>query len=126
MGKTQQTAGELVKPERPKPPAAGMGRKKGVLNKATIEVKAFCRELLDDPTYQASLKQRLREGVLPPAMETLLWHYSYGKPKEQMELTGKDGGPIQVQPVLASQLSTETLTRVVQELEAPKDEETEE
>ncbi len=44
--------------------------------------------------------------------------------RDRTEISGPAGGPIQVQPVLASQLSVETLEAVVRELEAPKDEET--
>ncbi len=29
----------------------------------------------------------------------MLWHYAYGKPKETVEMTGKDGGPL-VDPLL--------------------------
>jgi hypothetical protein len=65
----------------------GQGRPKGRLADATIEVKAAARNLVDDPEYRESLRKRLHAG-LAPHMETLLWHYAYGKPKETIEVEG--------------------------------------
>lgn len=62
-------------------------------NKATREIKEAARLLVEDPEYRAALAVRLKIGEAGP-IEVLLWHYSYGKPKEQVEVTGKDGGPI--------------------------------
>jgi hypothetical protein len=67
------------------------GRPKGTLNKASIEVKELARSLLSDPGYVANLKARLIAGECPPPVETMLWHYAYGKPKESVELTTGDG-----------------------------------
>ena len=63
------------------------GRPKGIPNKATKEVKELVRKLVLDPEYQAKLKQRLLKGTLPPAVETQLWHYGFGKPKDTLDLT---------------------------------------
>ena len=63
------------------------GRPKGVPNKATKEVKELAQRLVLDPEYQAKLKQRLLKGTLPSAVEALLWHYSFGKPKETLDVT---------------------------------------
>jgi hypothetical protein len=60
------------------------GRKAGTPNKATAEIKDVARSLLEDPVYQAKLKQRLRDGKAPQ-IEQLLYHYAYGKPKERFE-----------------------------------------
>lgn len=65
---------------------AGPGRPKGSLNKATREIKDIAAGLLSDPAYVESLTRRLRGGKAPH-METLLHHYAYGKPKEQVEGT---------------------------------------
>jgi hypothetical protein len=61
------------------------GRRSGSLNKATVEAKAACAELVDDPAYRRSLARRLRTGKLSPAMECLLWYYAKGKPKEEYQ-----------------------------------------
>ena len=47
----------------------GPGRPKGVPNKATIEAKGACSELVDDPEYRANLKKRLIAGKLAPAVD---------------------------------------------------------
>lgn len=61
------------------------GRRAGSLNKATVEAKAACAALVDDPAYRRSLGRRLRTGKLSPAMECLLWYYAKGKPKEEYQ-----------------------------------------
>jgi hypothetical protein len=64
------------------------GRPKGTPNKATVEAKAACAALVDDPAYREALAKRLRAGKLSPAMECMLWHYAKGKPREHVEQTG--------------------------------------
>ena len=61
------------------------GRLPGSLNKATVEAKEACAELVDDPEYRRDLAQRLRAGTLSPAVETMLWYYAKGKPKEEVQ-----------------------------------------
>jgi hypothetical protein len=70
------------------------GRPKGSQNKATVEVREAARSFVEDPIYRESLKARLQSGDLAPAVESMLWHYAYGKPKEQVELSGPDGGAV--------------------------------
>ena len=41
---------------------------------------------MDDPAYQTSLLRRLRSGSLPGSVESLLWHYAFGKPKDGLLL----------------------------------------
>jgi hypothetical protein len=60
----------------------GPGRKRGVPNKATTAVRELTRSLLDSPEYRHRLQHRLNTGKIAPAMEVLLWHYAFGKPKE--------------------------------------------
>lgn len=66
------------------------GRPKGVPNRATTEIKAACEQLLNDPVYRERLHARLLAGDLPPGMESLIWYYAYGKPKEQLEVNVPD------------------------------------
>ena len=63
----------------------GPGRPKGVPNKATAEAKQACAAIVDDPTYRRNLAARARAGRLAPAVECMLWHYAYGKPKEHFQ-----------------------------------------
>jgi hypothetical protein len=67
----------------------GPGRKKGVPNKATAEVRAACAAIVDDPAYLRQLHARAKAGTLAPAVECMLWHYAKGKPKEQVEHSGR-------------------------------------
>lgn len=70
------------------------GRTKGTPNKTSGVVAERCRQLIESPEYQDYFAHRLKVGQLPPALEALTWHYAYGKPKEQLEVTGPHGGPI--------------------------------
>ena len=65
------------------------GRLPGSLNKATVELKQACAELVDDPEYRRNLATRLRAGELSPAVECMLWHYAKGKPKDEVESAQK-------------------------------------
>jgi len=64
------------------------GRRKGTSNKVTAEAKAVCAAIVDDPTYRTKLIARAKAGELAPAIEAMLWHYAYGKPKELFEHSG--------------------------------------
>jgi hypothetical protein len=65
------------------------GRKKGTPNKAMREVKTFCASIIESPRYQRQLRERIRKGTLPPALEAMLWHYAYGVPKQTVAVEGK-------------------------------------
>lgn len=65
----------------------GSGRQKGTPNNTTAEVREVAQRLVEDEKYQAKLRERLLEGTLPPAVETLLWHYSYGRPVDRVALS---------------------------------------
>ena len=62
------------------------GRVKGTPNKVSAEIRETARQLVEDEAYRAELAKRLVEGKAAH-METLLFHYAYGKPKEG-EVTG--------------------------------------
>jgi hypothetical protein len=63
------------------------GRQRGTVNKVTVEIRDAARRLLELPDYRRNLRTRLIEGKAPH-METLLFHYAYGKPKETVEQSG--------------------------------------
>jgi hypothetical protein len=48
--------------------------------------REFAKELLEDETYRANLKQRLQYGAVPAAVEVRLWDYLYGKPADKLEI----------------------------------------
>jgi hypothetical protein len=60
-----------------------------VPNKVTIEAKRAATELVDDPEYRKNLLERLRKGKVAPAVETMLWSYAHGKPKDAVEHDGE-------------------------------------
>lgn len=76
------------------------GRAKGTPNKSTTDVAAVARQLVEDDEYRKLFKARLQTGDLAPAVESMLWHYAYGKPPDSLHVTGKDGGPIRVEYVI--------------------------
>jgi len=65
------------------------GRKPGVPNKATTEAKEFAAAILGDPRYVKKLRARAFAGKLHPSVETMLWYYRSGKPKERVEHSGR-------------------------------------
>lgn len=75
------------KPRKPGPwcGAPGPGRPKGQIDKKNLEIRNAAREIVEDPEYRRMLKIRLQVGEAPH-METLLWHYAYGKPVDRVEV----------------------------------------
>lgn len=75
---------------QPGKPKTG-GRKAGVPNKTTAAAKEFAQSLVDNPDYRKALEKRIAAGKIAPAVETMIWHYAYGKPKETVALEGHVG-----------------------------------
>ena len=65
------------------PKAPGSGRKVGSKNKRSEGIEHFARSIIEDPQYQASFRQRAHDGTLPAGVETMLYAYAYGRPREQ-------------------------------------------
>lgn len=68
---------------------AGPGRRKGVPNRITPEVRECARRLVEDADYCANLLVRLRGGTAGQ-MEVLLWQYAYGKPRDSPPLDSSE------------------------------------
>jgi hypothetical protein len=64
------------------------GRQKGTRNHATLEIKAFAHSVLNDPGYRKNVLVRMRALEPPAHLETLLYHYAFGKPPQALELSG--------------------------------------
>jgi len=67
----------------------GSGRKAGTPNKATQEVKDLAGSIIRDPVYRKNLIARAKAGVLPPAVEVMLFHYFAGAPPKEHTHTGR-------------------------------------
>jgi hypothetical protein len=65
------------------------GRIAGTPNKVTAEAKSIAQLILCSLDYRDSVQARVKEGNLPPAVECMLWHYAYGKPRETMLVEGE-------------------------------------
>lgn len=63
----------------------GKGRPKGSKNKTTLEVRTLASKILASAKYRKDLQRRAESGKLAPAVEVALWHYAFGKPREQVE-----------------------------------------
>lgn len=60
-----------------------------------LDVRSFCRGILESEDYRQSILDRVKLGSLPPAVECRMFDYAYGKPPDRVEHTGKDGKPIE-------------------------------
>jgi hypothetical protein len=83
------------------------GRPKGAKNRSTRDLRAVLDALARGPKHTDLHAQRLHqltlssdEHVAVKALNTVL-AYRYGKPKESVELTGAEGGPVVVKFVVA-------------------------
>ena len=64
------------------------GRQKGTPNHATVEIKAFAHRVLSDPVYAKNVLVRMRSLDPPAHLETLLYHYAFGRPPQALEVSG--------------------------------------
>ena len=74
----------------------GSGRKVGTPNKRQSDAAVFAASILEDPTYLENLRDRVLTGQVSPAMEVLLFHYLYGKPKDYVEHSGDAERPLAI------------------------------
>lgn len=59
----------------------------GATNYTRHEVQRWARSILQNPLYRARVEKDAIAGTLPTAIEVILYHYGYGKPMEQIQLT---------------------------------------
>lgn len=82
----------------------GAGRKKGVRDKATLEQKATLEELARSHTETAlnvlvQVAQASESDAARVSAANSIIDRGYGKARQAIEHTGKDGGPIQTEDV---------------------------
>lgn len=68
-------------------------RPKGSKNKVRKELTLFFKEFYESPSYRENLKQRIKQGEANH-LETLGYHYTYGKPPEKVYLGGHVAGSV--------------------------------
>lgn len=64
-----------------------IGSRPGTNQSLTHQARIFAKAFLDSPQYRESLARRILQDTLPPGIEQMLWHYTYGKPKENVQIT---------------------------------------
>ena len=69
------------------------GRPKGSPNKYKSEASELSRKIITSPEYVQNLTARAIAGTLPPAVEVMLWYFSYGKPLDKLEIDVKEKAP---------------------------------
>ena len=79
---------------RPPPPhprgtprTPGSGRRRGSLNRRTIELRALLGSLCHDINYQDRLRRDFRLRRVHPAIESLAWGHVIGKPAERVQVS---------------------------------------
>ena len=92
-----------------------MPRPLGSINRAKTEAADFARLIVDDPDYRQNLMARARAGTLPPAVETLLWYYAWGRPIERVAIAAQ---PL---PEMSRDEMTVRVDRIVRYLNAARD-----
>lgn len=50
------------------------------------EITKLATYLVTDPIYLQDVQQKMREGKLNPLLQSMLWAYAFGKPKERVEI----------------------------------------
>ena len=71
------------KPFLPGNPDGRAGRPPGALNQTMKAARDFAQRLLNDPEYQAFVRERLLSGKLDVALEKMLWAYAWGPPPDR-------------------------------------------
>jgi len=68
------------------------GRTPGVPNKATLEIRAWARSVVDDPAVRDRVFALARQGKLQPAMLIELFNRAYGKVRDEsrVQVLGDD------------------------------------
>lgn len=60
-----------------------------------LSAQEFATKVLNSPQFYTYIKNGILAGDLPSAVVLRLMDYGWGKPPERVELTGKDGKPIE-------------------------------
>ena len=102
------------------PKTPGSGRKKGSLNKKTLELRGLMAALAGDISYQRKLRKDFIKRRVHPSTEALVWAYTIGRPKEQIEMSANVSmdDRLAAERELFARLSIEEMEEVAAESEA--------
>ena len=75
---------------------AGPGRPKGSKNKATAEIREIALAVAPDTFARVVELSRSADLKIALAASQVILDRAYGKPAQEMQHTGKDGGPLVV------------------------------
>jgi hypothetical protein len=64
----------------------GAGRAKGTPNAVSVDARQLVSELVTDPLYQRRLRDDFRARKLHPTMESIVWAYHLGKPRQDINI----------------------------------------
>ncbi len=70
----------------------GLGRPKGAVNKATLEIREIASRMTDE-SWQESAYRRMKAGKAPH-LETFFAGHRWGKPKDTVALENPDGSAL--------------------------------
>jgi hypothetical protein len=70
----------------------------------TKDIREFLRKWLSEKSKGKENLRRLVEKTFDDS-PAVIWHYMWGKPKDTLEITGADGGPVAYEQVPASNLA---------------------
>ena len=66
----------------------GAGRKKGQINRITVEARTLVSQLVGNPNYQHKLRRDFELRKVHPTIESLVWQYHLGKPTQPVNIQG--------------------------------------
>lgn len=73
---------------------------RSLTQKQVLDAKLFAELIVDHPEYRKALFKAAIERTLPPGLETMLWHYAKGKPRESMDIHVQSNAVVQHQVTL--------------------------
>ena len=82
MPRTQK----IVTPKGSRYPGSGV--KKGYVKPVCIEARALATEMVHNADYQTRLRRDFALRRLHPTIESLVWAYAIGKPRQDIQLSG--------------------------------------
>jgi hypothetical protein len=78
-----------LRPRKPgEPRVPGSGRKKGTKNRRSRAIQELFSALVLDKEYQDRLRRDFTARRVHSSIESLIWYYHAGKPRECIELSG--------------------------------------